>query len=140
MQDADGTGGTHTDLQPSAGIQTTCRQPPQHLQLLGQTICASGIELTLHVAQKSRIDHSTFKVATASQHQGLVHRLAVAVVALLDVSVFVWAGRLRSTALQTVVVEKPFISLREIVGMVELLNGRRQTVRLMRPRHTAQFP
>ena len=77
------------------------------------------------------------RVTAPTQHQRLIHRLVEAVVALLDVPVLVRTGRLSFAPLQTVVVHQGLVAPCEVVGMIQLLDRRCQTVGLMRPGHAA---
>ena len=137
---ADGTEAADPYLQTRVVFQASGGHCAQDLQLLGQLILAPSIELLQDLAQEGGVVVSRSKVTAAAQHQALPNRPMEAMVALLDVAIFVRAARVGFASLETIVVQQTTVAARKVLGMVELLHGRREAVGLMRHRYPTQLP
>jgi len=92
--------------------------------------------------QKLRVAGTVGKVATAAHPQGLVDGLFEAVVALLDVAVFVRLAGCVGGGLQSIMGHQGLVALGELLAAaaVEHMDGRAEIVGAMERGHAAELP
>ncbi len=131
----------HAHTQPLARLQSMTRQRPQERHFLGQPDGPTGVLLPAQFAQELQVAVPAREVPTASHHQRLVHRPLELVVALFRITVLVALAGLDGLALQAVVTQQRLVTLLERFRPFDArLHGRRQPIRAMHLRRTAQFP
>jgi hypothetical protein len=131
----------HAYTQPLAGLQSLTRQRPQERHFLGQPVGATGVFMPALLAQERQVAIPAREVSAAPHHQRLVHRSLELVVALFRVPVLVALTGLDGLTLQAVVTQQRLITLLERLRPFDSrLHRRRQPIRAMHLRHTAQFP
>lgn len=129
----------HTTTPPLARFQPPRRQRTQHRQLFGQPLPAPGVESLRQPAQETLVLLATRKIAAATQHQGLIHRLLETPMPLLDVAVLMSVVGLDLLADHPVVTQQALITLRELLPLGQVVYRRAQTIRPMTLRDAAQI-
>jgi hypothetical protein len=127
-------------LQSLARLQPPRRQRPQHRLFLRQPRPPARVELPQELTQELRVRLPVDEVATASQHQRLVHSLLEPPVPLLDVAVLVGLSRLNLLPRQPVVPQQRLVALRKLLAIRQVVDRRAQPVGAMPPRHAPQLP
>jgi hypothetical protein len=131
----------HAHTQPLARLQSMTRQRPQQRRFLGQPHGPTGVLLPAQFAQEFQVAVPAREVPAAPHHQRLVHRPLELVVALFRVAVLVALAGLDGLALHAVVTQQRLITLLERLRPFDSrLHRRRQPIRAMHLRRTAQFP
>jgi hypothetical protein len=103
VSDVDRAARVDPHRQPPTRFQAVRRQRPQHGQLLGQTGLAAGIQLYEQMRQKQYIDILRGEIATAAQHQCLIHGAFEPMMPLFSIAVFVAAIGVSRLTFQAVV-------------------------------------
>lgn len=131
----------HAHTQPLARLQSLTRQRPQERHFLGQPHGATGVFLPALLAQERQVAVPAREVPAAPHHQRLVHRPLELVVALFRIAILVALAGLDGLPLQAVVIQQRLITLLErLRPFHSRLHRRRQPIRAMHLRRTAQFP
>lgn len=130
----------HTHLPTLARLQTTLRQRPQLRHFLGQLVLTVGIPLGEQRTHERFVLRPAGEVPVAPQQQRLVQRPLEPVMTLLAVPVLIGLARLDGLALQTVVPQQTLVTLRKRRPFRPRRHRRRQAIRAVHLRHSAQFP
>lgn len=131
----------HAHRQPLACLKSMTRQRPQQCRFLLQPGGARGVLLPEQLPHEPPVAVPAGKIPTAAHHQRLVQRPLELMVALLRVTILVALAGLDGVALQSVVTQQRLITPLERLGPFDAwLHRRRQPIRAMHGRHTAQLP
>ncbi len=99
-----------------------------------------GITAGHELLEEELIVGSAGEIAAASEHQGLVDGLLEAVMALLDVAIFVGLSRLDRLSFEAVMSEQCLVFMSKHVGFRVVIDRRRQAIGAVSRGDSSQFP
>jgi hypothetical protein len=132
--------GGHGHCQPLARLQTPRRQWSQHGALLGQSLGPALVALPAYLLQERFVQRAAGKVPAAAEQQRLIHRVFEMPMRRLGIAVFVSRARLDLLPHQSVMVQQPLVTLREVAPLRQVVHRAAHPIAAVPHGHASQLP